>query len=150
MQQRIFTAKVLSPISASIGAAALCPRGAILGWRFARQLFEYAIELRQRLKTDRECDFAYAKIDIVQKNKRLFKSGAGNVVDKVNASHLLELLTQMIPADVDRPCHFRQRKLFIRVFVDEIARPPDFDRFRLIAFSAEALRRLSRIPHIHN
>ena len=102
------------------------------------------------MESHRERDFAYAKIVIVQENKRLFKSGASNVVDKVNASHLLELLTQMVCADIDRPCHFRQRKLFIRMLVDKIARSPNFHRFRLIAFSAEALRRLSRIPHIHN
>src|ERR1039457_7461383 len=58
---RIFTGNVRSPISAPveelIGVAALYPRGAVLGWRFARQLFEYAIELRQRLKTDRQRDF---------------------------------------------------------------------------------------------
>ena len=151
---RIFTGNVRTPISATIeefiDVATLCPCGAVLGWRFAGKFFEYAIELRQRLKTDRERNFAYAKIRIVQETTRFLESCAGNVFDKVNPGHPLELLAQMIPTDADCLCNSWQRKLFLEMFIDEISRPPNFHRFRPIAFSAEALRGLSRIQHIHN
>ena len=82
-----------------------CP---IRSRRFPRQLFENAIELRQRLKPDRECDFADAKIDIMQKGARFFEPCAGDVIDKIYTGHLLELFAQMIRADVDRVRHLTE------------------------------------------
>lgn len=108
---------------------------AILSGRLAGQFFENAIKLRQRLESGRERDLAYAQVEIVQERARLFKPGAGNVVDKINPGHLLELFTQMIRANIDRPCHLRQRKLFIRMRMDKIPSFPNFDRLRSIPLS---------------
>ena len=47
-----------SGLSDSMPTSALRIRRAIFRRRFARQLFENAIELRQRLESDRESDFA--------------------------------------------------------------------------------------------
>jgi hypothetical protein len=83
----------------------------------------------------RERDFVHTKIRIVQKTTRFLESCASNVFDEVNPGHLLELLAQMIRADVDRLCHLGQRKLLIRMLVDKIPRFPDFDRLRSIPLS---------------
>ena len=64
--------------------------------RFFRQPFEDTVELRKRLKPDRECDFTDAQIGIQQQIARFIESGAGHVVDKIYAGDLLELFAQMI------------------------------------------------------
>lgn len=88
----------------------------------------------------RERDFVHTKIRIVQKTTRFLESCASNVFDEVNPGHLLELLAQMIRADVDRLCHLGQRKLLIRMLVDEIPRFPDFYRLSQISVSQGDLR----------
>jgi hypothetical protein len=67
--------------------------------RLPSQCFESPIELRQRLESDRERDFAHTEIGIVQETTRLLETGAGNIFDEVNPGHLLELLAQ-----VAQPC----------------------------------------------
>jgi hypothetical protein len=119
-------------VSANRFGARCCP---VFSGRLPREFPENAIELRQGLKARGERNLTYAQIDIVQKCARLFESCAGNVFDEVNPGHLLELLAQMIPADVDRLCHLGQRKLFIRMLVDKFPRFPDFDRLRSIPLS---------------
>ena len=107
---RIFTvnipAKILR-VPNNLLAVMLRMCRAILRWRFARQLFEDAVELRQRLEADRERDFAYAKINLEQKNVRLFDALAGDVIDKVYPCHLFELFAQVIGADVHGLRDFR-------------------------------------------
>ena len=55
----------------------------VLGWGFAGDLLEDAIELRERLKTCGESNLAYAQAGVMQKNARLFKSCPGNVTTKL-------------------------------------------------------------------
>lgn len=85
---------------------------AVLSWRFARQFFEDPIELRERLKTDCERDFADAQIRIPQQITRILESDAGDVIDKIYARHLLERFTEMIRADIDCFRHLAERKFF--------------------------------------
>lgn len=80
---------------------ALSERGPILGGRFARQVFENTIELRKRLKSDRERDLTDAQLRIAQKVTGFFESGSCDVIDKVYAGDLLESFAQMICADAD-------------------------------------------------
>ena len=108
---------------------------AVRSWRFSGQFFENTVELGERLESSRKGDLAGAQIDFFQELARFLESGSGNVIDKLYAGHLFELLAQMIPADVDRLCHLGQRKLFIRMLVDKIPRFPDFDRLRSIPLS---------------
>ena len=70
-------------------------RRAIFGRRLAGEFLEHTIELRQRLKSDRERDFADAKIKVVQKCARFYKSPTRDVVDKIDARYFLELFAQM-------------------------------------------------------
>lgn len=105
----------------------------ILRWRFTRQLFEDAVELRQRLETGRERDFAHAKINIEQKNVHLFDALAGDVIDKVFPRHLFELFAQVIGADVHELRDFRQAKLFVRMLLDKPPRFPDFHRLSALS-----------------
>ena len=109
-------------------------RGSKLRRRFSRELFENAIELRQRLEADCEGDFADPKIRILQEIARFADAYAGDVIDKVDPGHFFELLAQVIAADVAKLRDFRQRKFVIRVLVDEFSRFPNF--YRLSAFSA--------------
>jgi hypothetical protein len=102
---------------------------AICGGRSAGELFENAIELRERLEPNCECDLANSKIDIVQKPARLFEASARNVLDKICAGDLLELLAEMIPANVRRFRYSREGKFFGEIFIDEVARLPNLHRF---------------------
>ena len=72
-----------------------------MSWRSAREFFENAVELRQGLKPDCECDFAYPAVGVFQKIACFFKADARNVLDKVYPGYLLEFLAQIIAADVD-------------------------------------------------
>ena len=133
---RIFTVNIPAKIlraPTNLLAVMLCLCRAILRWRFARPLFEDAVELRQRLEADRERDFAYAKINIEQKNVRLFDALAGDVIDKVYARYLFELFAQVIGADVDELRNFRQGKFFIRMLLDKLPRLPDFHRLSALS-----------------
>ena len=96
-----------SPRSNQLLSAMLRLCRTILRWRLAGQLFEDAVELRQRLESNRERDFAYAKINLEQKNVRLFDALAGDVIDKVYPRHLFELFAQVIGADVHELRDFR-------------------------------------------
>src|SRR6266542_973486 len=100
--------------------------------RFIRQPFEDTIELRERLEPHSECDFADAQIRIQQQIARFVESGACHVIDKIYAGDLLELLAEMIRADVDCSRYFVERKFFAGMFVDELPRFPDFHRFGTI------------------
>jgi len=79
----------------------------IIGWRFSGKLFEDAIELGERLKSDGERSFAHAKIEIVQKLARVFEAISRDVIDKLNAGHLFELLAQVSRINSDRVRDFR-------------------------------------------
>jgi hypothetical protein len=74
--------------------------GSKLRRRFPRELFENAIELRQRLEADCEGDFADPRIRILQEITRFANTYAGDVIDKVDPGHFFELLAQVIAADV--------------------------------------------------
>ena len=111
---------------------------AILSRRFAAQDLEDAVELRKRLKADRECNFADPKIDIFQKFARLFESGARDVVDKLDTGDLFEFFAQVSRVDSDGTGHSSQRKLFVRVFFNESPCFPDIARLRPVSVGREA------------
>ena len=75
---------------------AICTR------RFSRQLFENAIELRERLKSSGERDFTDAQIAISQQITRGVEPRARDILDEINAGYLLEIFTQVIRVHVDR------------------------------------------------
>jgi hypothetical protein len=81
--------------------------GPKLSWGFSRELFENAIELRQRLEADCEGDFADPKIRIPQEITRFADAYPGDVIDKVDPGHFFELLAQVIAADVAKLRDFR-------------------------------------------
>jgi len=112
---------------------------AIFARRLSRQFFENAIELRQRLKSDCKCDFAYSKIDTFQKLARFLEPQARDIIDELYARHLFELLAQVSRIDPNRFCHIAQRKLFGRMFLDELARLPDIARLRPVFVRRKAI-----------
>ena len=81
--------------------------GPKLSWGFSCELFENAIELRQRLKADGERDFANPQSRILQEVTRFGDAYAGDVIDKVDPGHFFELLAQVIAADVAKLRDFR-------------------------------------------
>jgi hypothetical protein len=85
------------------------------------------------LEPNLERDLADPKIGIMQKFARLFEADACDVFDKIYAGDLLELLAEMIPANVGRFRNLTKRKLFSRMFLDELARFPDLYGFGSIA-----------------
>jgi hypothetical protein len=95
-------------------------------WRFSREFFENAIELRQRLEADGERDFTDAQMSILQEIARLADAYAGDVIDKVYPGHFFELFAEVIGTDVDELRDFRQRKFFVRLLVNEFPRFVDF------------------------
>jgi len=86
--------------------------GAILSWRFARQPFENAIELRERLKADGERDFTDAQFGVEQKITRICEPDARDILDEICAGYLFEIFTQVIGVHVHHICDLGQRKLF--------------------------------------
>ena len=82
-------------------------RNSKLRRRLACEFFENAVELGQRLKTDREGDFADPLISILQQLARFFDPYASDVIDKVHARHFFEFLAQMVRANIDRFCYSR-------------------------------------------
>jgi hypothetical protein len=133
LRLRIFSEKALVAFLGSIfelaAFSALQMSSAVRTGGFSRQLSENAIELGERLEPHGKCDFADPKIDIVQKPARLFEARAGDVTDKIYAGHLLELFAQMIRTDAHRFRYFCKRKFIARMYVDEISRFPDLNRF---------------------
>ena len=67
------------------------PRPPILRRRSARKLFEYAIELREGLKSRSECDFADAHITVSQEVTGGDEASARDVLDEIDTSHVLEI-----------------------------------------------------------
>ena len=117
MRLRIFTEKL----------AAEFRRGCVL------QLFEDAVELRERLKANRKRDFADAQIRIAQEIAGLLDAAATDVGDKIFAGDLLELLAQVVRAHLHRLRDSLEREPLIRLRVNEVARFPDFYRFSTIS-----------------
>jgi hypothetical protein len=118
--------KICSPIFLDLAAFPAPQLGcAICTRRFSGELFENAIELGKRLEPGLERDLADPKIDILQKLARLFEACMSNIIDKIYAGDLLELLAEMILADVDCFPHLAERKLFDAMFLDELSRFPD-------------------------
>jgi hypothetical protein len=103
--------------------------------RSASEFFKNAIELRERLKSNSERDFADAQIWFSQEIARGVEPGARDILDKIYASYLFEIFTQMIRVHVDRFRDFLQGELFPQVFFDELARFPDRNRLSSISGS---------------
>ena len=82
-------------------------RSSKLRRRLAREFLENTIELRQRLETDGEGDFADPKIRILQEITRFADADAGDIIDKIYTGHLFELFAQVIGADVAELGDFR-------------------------------------------
>lgn len=110
-----------------------CMSRAICTRRLSGELPENAIELGKRLEPNLERNLADPKIDIMQKSARLFEAGACDVFDKIYAGDLLELLAEMIPANVRRFRYLTKRKLFSRMLFDELSRLPDLYGFGSMA-----------------
>ena len=106
---------------------------AILSRRCAREFLECAVELRQGLKPDRKCDFADAAVAVFQKIACFFEADLRDVLDKVYPGYIFEFLAQIIPADVNCLRHSDERELLARMFLDEFARFPNFNRLGPIA-----------------
>ena len=87
-------------------------RRTALRGRFARKAFEHAIELGERLKSRRERDFADAHMTVLQEVTGSFEPSARDILDKIYARYLLEILAQMIRVHVDRFCDSGQGELF--------------------------------------
>jgi len=100
------TAYRLLPMSASDAFART-----VFCRRFARKLFENAIELRQGLKTGSERDFTDAQIWVSQEGTGSFEPSARDILDKIYAGHLLEVFAQMIRVHADRFRDFLQGEL---------------------------------------
>lgn len=78
----------------------------VLRRRFPGESLEHAIELRERLKPNRECDLTDSKIDIFQKLPRFLKAGPSDVIDEIYSGHLLEFFAEVRGRDVNRSRHF--------------------------------------------
>ena len=100
---------------------------AVLRRRSASEFFENPIELRERLKSHSERDFTDAQMWISQEITRVLEPSVRDVVDKIYAGYLFEILAQVIRVHVDRFCDSGQGELFARVFVDILARFPNRD-----------------------
>ena len=87
--------------------------GAVLSWRFPRQSLENAIELRQRLKSRGERDFADAYITVVYKFACSVEPAACHVLDKRHPSDLLKSFAQIIRVNVDGFRHRAQGKFLV-------------------------------------
>jgi hypothetical protein len=101
----------------------------IFGRRFSGQSLEDAIELRQRLKANRERDLANLEINVSQESACSFEAIARDIVDKLYSGYLFELFAQVSRIDTDVPCDLSQRDRLGQMFVDEAARLPDVARF---------------------
>ena len=132
-RQRIFSGKTKRSVSVSRASLPQPFRVAIIGRRFSGILFEDAIELRKRLKSDRERDFADAKIDIFQKFASLFEPRLCDVIDELDPGHLLKLFAQMCWIDSGYRCDPAQRQRFVGVFFNKLPGPPDVSRFGAMA-----------------
>jgi hypothetical protein len=112
-------------------------RCAILTRRFSGQNLEDAVELRKRLKSDRECNFADPKIAIFQKFARLIESGARDVIDKLGSGDLFEFFAQVGGVDSYGTGHSSERKVLVSVFFNESPRFPDIPRLRPVSIVRE-------------
>lgn len=101
---------------------------AIFRWRFSGILSEDAVELRKRLKSDRESDFADSKIDILQQLSRFFESGPGDVIDKLHAGYLFEFFAEMSRINARDSRDFFERQVFVEMFIDIFPRAPNIAR----------------------
>src|SRR5262249_7241004 len=104
-QPRIYSEKVTRTNSTSLAISSPWVRISIFSWRFTRELPEHAIELRKRLKSDRERDFADAKIDILQELARMFEPPLRHIIDELGPGYLFELFAEMRRINAGRVCH---------------------------------------------
>ena len=86
------------------------------------QLFEHPVEMRQRLETDLEGDFAHPQIRIQQEIFGFFDPHPRDIVREIDAGDLLEHLAKIEAAHVYRLGHLSEGKLLGLVFMDIIAR----------------------------
>ena len=84
----------------------------VLRRRFPGKSLKHAIELRERLKSHCERDFTDAKTRISQEITRVLEPSVRDVVNKLYAGYLFEILAQIIRVHVDRFCDSGQRELF--------------------------------------
>jgi hypothetical protein len=74
--------------------------------RSTRKSFENAIELRERLKSRSERDFADAPIAVSQEITRGVEPSARDILDKIYAGYPPEIFTQVIGVRVNDACDF--------------------------------------------
>jgi hypothetical protein len=99
----------------------------VLRRRFPVEFLKHAIELRERLKPHCKRDFTDAQITVSQEITRVLEPSVRDVVDKLYAGYLFEILAQIIRVHVDHFCDSGQGELFACVFVDILARFPNRD-----------------------
>lgn len=85
------------------------------------------------MEPNRKRNLADAKIAIVQKPARVLEARARNVIHKICACDLLELLAEMILVNVDCFRYLAERKSFDAMFLDKLPRFPYLRRFRSMA-----------------
>jgi hypothetical protein len=101
---------------------------AILLRRFPGKFFKYSIELRERLKTDRKCDFTHSKIDIFQEFLSSLETNPRDVIDELYSGYLFEFFAEMRRIDANCFRDFVERQFFGRVFLNEFSRLPNIAR----------------------
>ena len=79
--------------------------------RSAGHFFEGAVELRERLKTDRERDFTNPFLRIAQEAACSLNANMRQVVNEIDTSDLLKFFTQVVRTDIDRFGYSGEREL---------------------------------------
>src|ERR1035437_1218193 len=100
--------------------------------RPARDFFERAIELRDRLEADLQSDRADAKVWIPQKILRFLDPHPPQVINKGHPSRLLETLAEIGCAGIHRPRHPGEREFLSMMGIDKPARFYDGRRITLV------------------
>lgn len=115
-------------------------RCTIFSGRFAGTFFENAVELRKRLKSDGERNFADSKIAFLQKFKGVVESHPRDVIDKLDPGHLFEFFAEVGRVDSDGAGHFLERNMFAGVFFDESPCFPDVPGFGSLPLVLESAK----------
>jgi hypothetical protein len=123
----------------------------VLRRRFPVEFLKHAIELRERLKPHCKRDFTDAQITVSQEITRVLEPSVRDVVDKLYAGYLFEILAQIIRVHVD---HFATlvresssrvcSSIYLRAF--QIA--TGSARFREVALSISAASLSSSCNHL--
>src|SRR5436189_3345965 len=124
---RIFSGNRFSPFRSARAVLSQLHRGAVLSRRFAGQLLEDAVELRERLKSHGERDLADPQRTFLKQRRCFFVACSRHVTDEINAGGLPEFLTEIIRARAHGLGDLAKRDFVSAIFVNEMARFLDSD-----------------------